>query len=56
MANLKLFQDFIEEVSKVDNLRDTIIDAQNQYNLKKYKITEISSSDPVEIYQTILEK
>jgi hypothetical protein len=40
----------------VENLDEKTKEVSKQYNLKKYKITEISQANSLEIYQTIFEK
>ena len=54
MENKNLFEKFIQDLDSIDGLTDKIIDAENLYKLKKYKITELSQDYSLEIYQTIV--
>ena len=54
MRHHNLFEKFIQDLESIDGLTDKIIDAENLYKLKKYKITELSQDYSLEIYRTIV--
>ena len=56
MQSESIFSGLVQRAKEVGGMEATIKERESQYNLKKYKITEISTENALPIYEHIIEK
>lgn len=56
MESESIFSELVQRGKELGGIEAIIRERESQYNLKKYKITEISAENALPIYQHIVEK
>ena len=56
MQSESIFSALVQRAKELGSMEATIKERESQYNLKKYKITEISTENALPIYEHIVEK
>lgn len=53
---MSIFSEFVNQVTRTINYKEILLNYENHYNLRKFKITEIPADSSFSMFQHIVEK